>query len=100
VGLKSDGTVVAVGENSLGQCNVGDWTNITQVAAGIAHTVGLRDDGTVVAAGLESELARWDLGVIKEKSQTSCLLIGRIVAAVVTAGLVIFFVRGRRRKTA
>jgi len=25
VGLKSDGTVVAVGDNSSGQCNVGSW---------------------------------------------------------------------------
>jgi len=34
VGLKDDGTVVAVGWNELGQCNVGGWTDITQVAAG------------------------------------------------------------------
>jgi hypothetical protein len=51
VGLKSDGTVVAVGYNSDGQCNVGGWTDITQVAAGWCHTVGLKDDGTVVAVG-------------------------------------------------
>jgi alpha-tubulin suppressor-like RCC1 family protein len=25
VGLKADGTVVAVGDNSFGQCNVGGW---------------------------------------------------------------------------
>jgi alpha-tubulin suppressor-like RCC1 family protein len=51
VGLKSDGTVVAVGNNEYGQCNVGGWANITQVAAGHYHTVGLKSDGTVVAAG-------------------------------------------------
>lgn len=28
VGLKKDGTVVATGNNSDGQCNVDDWTNI------------------------------------------------------------------------
>jgi hypothetical protein len=44
--------VVATGLNSDGQCDVGGWSNITQVAAGRAHTVGLRDDGTVVATGL------------------------------------------------
>ena len=33
VGLKTDGTVVAVGPNSMGQCDVGGWTNIQQVAA-------------------------------------------------------------------
>jgi alpha-tubulin suppressor-like RCC1 family protein len=79
---------------------MGNWRDITQVAAGTAHTVGLKHDGTVVAAGLESELAGWNLGVAEERSQTNSLLIGAVIAAVVIAGLVIFFVRGRRRKTA
>ena len=51
VGLKADGTVVAVGSNSDGQCNVGSWTNIIQVAAGIYHTVGVKADGTAIATG-------------------------------------------------
>jgi uncharacterized repeat protein (TIGR02543 family) len=51
VGLKSDGTVVAVGRNDYMQCEVGGWTHITQVAAGDHHTVGLKSDGTVVAVG-------------------------------------------------
>jgi len=51
VGLKSDGTVVAVGDNSYGQCNAGGWTGIVQVAAGDLHTVGLKSNGTVVAVG-------------------------------------------------
>ena len=28
VGLKSDGTVVAVGNNEFGQCDVGSWRDI------------------------------------------------------------------------
>ena len=51
VGLETDGTVVAVGLNDDGQCNVGGWTAIDQVAAGGSHTVGLETDGTVVAVG-------------------------------------------------
>ena len=51
VGLKSDGTVVAVGENDYGQCDVGNWTDIVNVAVGEYHTVGLKADGTVVATG-------------------------------------------------
>jgi hypothetical protein len=51
VGLKTDGTVVAVGWNYYTQCYVGGWTDIVQVAAGDAHTVGVKSDGTVVAAG-------------------------------------------------
>ena len=51
VGLKSDGAVVAVGENDDGQCDVSEWTDIVAVAAGYLHTVGLKSDGTVVAVG-------------------------------------------------
>ena len=51
VGLKADGTVVALGDNEYGQCDVDNWADITQIAAGAWHTVGLTLDGTVVAAG-------------------------------------------------
>jgi len=50
-GLKSDGTVVAVGDNDYGQCNVDGWTDIVAVSTGDSHTVGLKSDGTVVAVG-------------------------------------------------
>jgi hypothetical protein len=50
-GLKNNGTVVAVGYNYNGQCKVGSWTNMKQVACGYFHTVGLKSDGTVVATG-------------------------------------------------
>lgn len=49
VGLKSDGTVLAVGYNDWGGANVSSWTNITAVAAGYDHSVGLKANGTVVA---------------------------------------------------
>ena len=51
MGLRSDGTVVAAGENSKGQCDVGAWRDIVAVCAGVFHTVGLKSDGTVVAVG-------------------------------------------------
>ena len=51
VGLKADGTVVAVGWNLDGQCNVSGWTDIVAIGAGYAHTIGLKSDGTVVAVG-------------------------------------------------
>lgn len=51
VGLKSDGTVVAVGLDFMGRCNVGNWTDIVAISAGSLHTVGLKADGTVVAVG-------------------------------------------------
>jgi hypothetical protein len=61
VGLKSDGTVVAVGNNYYGQCNVGGWTSIVQVAVGYMHTVGLKSDGTVIAVG-DNEYGQCDVG--------------------------------------
>lgn len=51
VGLKKDGTVVATGSNSDGQCNVAAWTGIQAIDCGAFHTVGLKGDGTVVATG-------------------------------------------------
>jgi len=51
VALMADGTVVAAGDNSYGQCNVQSWTDIVSIAAGEYHTVGLKADGTVVAVG-------------------------------------------------
>ena len=51
VGVKSDGTVVAVGLNDDGQLNVDSWMDILRMAAGGFHTVGVKSDGTVLAAG-------------------------------------------------
>lgn len=51
VGLKKDGTVIAVGENHDGQCDVSDWTNIIAIDACGAQTIGLCQDGTVRITG-------------------------------------------------
>lgn len=61
VGLKSDGTVVARGQNEFGQCDVQEWNNIIALSAGYNHTVGLRSDGTVVATG-SNEYGQCDIG--------------------------------------
>ena len=66
VGLKSDGTVVAVGSDWSGQLNVGSWKDIKQVAAGWQHTVGLKSDGTVVAVGGKNEHGQLNLGSWKD----------------------------------
>jgi alpha-tubulin suppressor-like RCC1 family protein len=54
IGLKRDGTVVAVGNNNYGQLNVSGWKDIVSISAGNNHTVGLKRDGTVVAVGNEN----------------------------------------------
>ena len=51
IGLKSNGTVVAAGDNRNGQCEVSDWADIAAVSAGEDFSVGLRNDGTMVSAG-------------------------------------------------
>ena len=51
MGLKSDGTVVATGNNEYGQCNVSEWRDIVAIVAGWDCTFGLKSDGTVVACG-------------------------------------------------
>ncbi len=50
-GLNSDGTVVAAGNDLLGQCGVENWKDIVQISAGDNFIIGLKKDGTVVAAG-------------------------------------------------
>ena len=51
IGLRPDGTVVAVGENDKGQCNVSNWRDIVAICTGVHYTVGLKADGTAVAVG-------------------------------------------------
>ena len=55
VGLCGDGSVVACGDDSFGQCGVGSLHDVTAVAAGAYHTVALHRDGTVSAIGRSSE---------------------------------------------
>jgi len=51
LGLKSDGTVVAMGEDDFGQCNVSSWKDIIAIEAGGHFSIGIRRNGTVVTAG-------------------------------------------------
>ncbi len=63
VGVRSNGTVRAVGFNRYGQCAVYNWKNIVQVSTGEYHTVGLKSDGTVIATGSnkygQCEVSEW-----------------------------------------
>lgn len=63
VGLKSDGEVMAVGENNHYQCKVGEWSDIVQISANESQTVGLKWDGTVVTTSSDetdkSQITKW-----------------------------------------
>ena len=60
--MKTDGTVVATGRNESGQCNVGDWSDVVQIACTDYDTIGLRADGTVVHTGYHAygALSGWN----------------------------------------
>lgn len=55
VGLLPNGTVVAAGSNTYGQCDVSGFSGVTQIAVGAEHTVVLFADGTVAAVGRNEE---------------------------------------------
>ncbi len=65
VGVKTDGTVVAVGYNDDGRCDVDGWKDIVAVSAGWLHTVGIKSDGTVVAVG-DNESGQCDVDFWKD----------------------------------
>lgn len=60
VGLKSDGTVVAVGTNQYGQCDIDKWSDIVYVDAGWNCTVGIKSDKTLVIATENTTLLKYD----------------------------------------
>ena len=53
--LKDDGTVLACGDDSFGQCGVEKWQRVRAVCAGAYHSVALFADGTVAAVGRNDE---------------------------------------------
>jgi len=59
--MVADDTTVSAGNYYPPECDVGNWTDINQVAAGDLHTVGLKSDGTVVAVGWNND-RRCDVG--------------------------------------
>ena len=71
---KSDGTVVAAGNSTYGQCDVSDWTDIVAISAG-AYTEGLKSDGAVVMAGDNgTDLFRYPKDEIHVRDWTDIML--------------------------
>lgn len=52
-----------MGDNTYGQCDVSDWTDIIAVSAGDFHTVGLKADGSVIITNADQatyeEIRTW-----------------------------------------
>lgn len=55
VGLKKDGTVVAVGAadqfRNVGQCQTESWNDVKEIAVADSYTVGLKSNGSIVVCG-------------------------------------------------
>lgn len=86
--LKTDGTIVAVGDNDIYQCDVSGWSDIVSISVGDTHTVGLKTNGTVMHAGAinygqRSVTEWWDIIAIRaERNHTIGLKAdGTVVAA-------------------
>lgn len=69
VGLKDDGTLIAIGDNSKGQCEVNgdEWRDIISIATGDWYTVALRKDRKILITGknepgmqyIDSDIYNW-----------------------------------------
>ena len=52
VGLKKDGTVVAVGQNETRQCDVSDWTDIIAISTELLYRkMRMRNSGRCITSG-------------------------------------------------
>lgn len=52
VGLKTDGTVMATGSNTFGQCDVENWADVVDIAAGNTATAAITSEGKVLMTGI------------------------------------------------
>jgi len=91
VGLKKDGTVVAVGHNVFGHCNVSEWTDIIAVSAGGIADIGLKKDGRVVTAGnlanyYQDDISAWTYIIAVSPSVNSHIIGLRKDGTVVAVG--------------
>ena len=59
VGLKSDGTVVATGNNSSGACNTESWKDIIAIGTATGATYGVKKNGTVVTTEEGYDVSGW-----------------------------------------
>jgi hypothetical protein len=93
LGLKSDGTVVAMGDNFYRQCNVEGWSDVIAIHAGHSQSFGIKKDGTIFAAG---ELFDYNLGVLDLRDVVMVCTGMHHVAALLADGTVEVFGRDSR----
>ena len=55
IGLKADGTLIAVGDNQYGQCNVTGLENIIAIDCGGYSSIAVTKNGRLVVFGSNSD---------------------------------------------
>ena len=55
IALKSNGTVIACGDNSEKRINIREWRNVIDLSMGTHHTVGLLSDKTIITCGEDGQ---------------------------------------------
>lgn len=69
--LRSDGTVIAYGDNSNSECNVSDWRNVTAIACSSGLSMGLTVDRTVLCANSNGSRYPWK-NIVQIATWDSC----------------------------
>lgn len=59
VGLNINGKVLAIGDNSYGQCGISDWEDVVKIDAAGDRVIGLTIDGKLLVAG-KNEFGEFD----------------------------------------
>lgn len=98
VGLKINGTVVAVGYNKYGQCNTDRWRKIIAISAEFFRTFVLKDDGTVVAVSTVVGNDKYNSHVTTWRDIVAIASMGDHAAGLKTDGTVVMVgdIRGQR----
>jgi hypothetical protein len=93
LGLKSDGTVVSMGDNAFGQCSVASWNDVISIHAGHFTSFGITRNGRVLTAGLLSD---YNLGILEVQDVIMIATGLHHVAALTADGRVEVFGRNTR----
>lgn len=70
LGIKNDGTVVALGTNQNGECAVQHWKNIVEVYSDGYVSCGLRKDGSIVLSDVDKLVSTNQGKEFQEKVET------------------------------
>lgn len=69
MGLKKDGTIIAIGDDNHDQCSeaVNGWSDVVRISAGDWYTVGLTESGGVLITGENFKGSYYIDGQLKKK---------------------------------